>query len=134
MESDPLVHSNTAINKYFTLFLSLCLTRFILSFKENLWQFDSHSKMSRWKIHTVISVCNACSSKDIYNTCDLFFNHLRFNKKTIPCLTPPKMRSNLFLQILVDQQKHVISKDTIRKNNSTTSIELHRVTILNFKE
>lgn len=44
------------------------------------------------------------------------------------------MRSNLFLQILVDQQKHVISKDTIRKNNSTTSIELHRVTILNFKE
>lgn len=71
-----------------------------------------------------MSICNACGSKDIYGTCDLFFNHLRFNKETISWLISKKLRGNLFLQILVEQQKHVISKGAIKNNNSTPAIEV----------
>lgn len=35
-----------------------------------------------------------------------------------------KLRGNLFLQILVEQQKHVISKGAIRNNNSMPAIEV----------
>ena len=91
------------INKY--LFYSLCLIRFILfSSKENLGQVGPYDKLSRWKIHTVMSICNPCGSKDIYGTCDLFFNHLRFNKETISWLISKNWEVIYFYKFWLDSK------------------------------
>ena len=46
-----------------------------------------------------------------------------------------KSRGNLFLWILVEQQKHIISKGAIRNNRKTTSYwSMYTVNILNYKE
>lgn len=101
--------------------------------KENLGQLGFYDKLSRWKIHTVMSICNACASKNIWGTCDLFFNHLRFNKY-YSMINLKKSRGNLFLWILVEQQKHIISKGAIRNNSKTTSYwSMYTVNILNYK-
>lgn len=124
MISDVQVDSFTAINKCFVLFFMFDQIYSSVSFKENLGQVGCYNKLSRWKIHTVMSVCNACGPKNIYSTCDLFFNHLRFSRETISWLITKQSRDNLFLQILVEEEMHVNSKGAIMNNNKTTAIKV----------
>lgn len=94
-------------NKMYILFNSYCLTILMtFFFNESLGLHSSCSKLSRWKIHAVMSVCRTCSSEDIYRTRRLFSNHLRFKKETIQQLISKNGKaiiSTIFF--LVEQRK-----------------------------
>lgn len=83
----------------------LCLTRFIqFFFNENLGLFGSYDKLSRRKISAVMSICNACGSKGIYSTW-LILPSPKILKGNYTMINIKKMRSDLFLQMCLEQYK-----------------------------
>jgi hypothetical protein len=85
----------------------------LLFFNESLGLYGSCGKLSRWKIHVVMSTCRTCSSEDIYSTCHLFSNHLSFSKGTIAQLITENGKAIISTTSWLNNIKYIICEDDV---------------------